>query len=94
MAPTVTRRMIEAFLKRPLTVDAEARRRVDALTARSQDVLRLLARGLTNAEMATALFISDTTVKTHVGRVLMKLGFRDRVQAVIFAYRIGFAGDE
>jgi len=57
LAPTVTRRMIEAFLKRPLTVDAEARRRVDALTARSQDVLRLLARGLTNAEMATALFI-------------------------------------
>jgi DNA-binding NarL/FixJ family response regulator len=93
LAPTVTRRMIEAFLKRPPTVDADARRRVSSLTAREQEVLRLLAQGLTNAEIATDLFVSETTVKTHVGRVLMKLGLRDCVQAVIFAYRTGFAGD-
>jgi len=93
LAPTVTRRMIEAFLKRPPVVDADTRRRLNALTAREQDVLRLVARGMTNAEIATDLFVSETTVKTHVGRVLTKLGLRDRVQAVIFAYRTGFAGN-
>jgi DNA-binding NarL/FixJ family response regulator len=91
LAPTVTRRMIEAFLERPRMVDAAARRRLASLTAREQEVLRLLARGLTNAEMATALYVSETTVKTHVGRVLMKLGLRDRVQAVIYAYETGLA---
>ena len=91
LAPTVTRRMIEAFLERPWVVDAAARRRLASLTAREQEVLRLLARGLTNAEMATDLHVSETTVKTHVGRVLMKLGLRDRVQAVIYAYETGLA---
>ena len=94
LAPAITRRMIEAFLHRPRTLDPDARRRVSALTAREHEVLRLLARGLTNAEMARALFVSETTVKTHVGRVLMKLGLRDRVQAVIFAYRTGLTDHE
>lgn len=89
LAPTVTRRMIEAFLERPRGVDATARRMLGSLTAREQEVLRLLARGLTNAEMARELYVSETTVKTHVGRVLMKLGLRDRVQAVIYAYETG-----
>jgi DNA-binding NarL/FixJ family response regulator len=89
LAPTVTRRMIEAFLERPRVVDTGARRMLGSLTAREHEVLRLLARGLTNAEIATELYVSETTVKTHVGRVLMKLDLRDRVQAVIYAYETG-----
>ena len=89
LAPTVTRRMIEAFLERPRLVDAGAQKRLKSLTTREQEVLRLLARGLTNAEIATELYVSETTVKTHVGRVLMKLDLRDRVQAVIYAYETG-----
>ena len=89
LAPTVTRRMIETFLQRPPLADTRERRMLDSLTAREQEVLRLLARGLTNAEIATELYVSETTVKTHVGRVLMKLGLRDRVQAVIYAYKTG-----
>ena len=89
LAPTVTRRMIESFLDRPRAVDARARERLASLTAREQETLRLLARGLTNAEIAADLYVSETTVKTHVGRVLMKLGVRDRVQAVIYAYETG-----
>jgi len=89
LAPQVTRRMIESFLQRPRVVDAGTRARLSTLTAREQETLRLLARGLTNAEIAAELFVSETTVKTHVGRVLMKLGLRDRVQAVIYAYETG-----
>ena len=89
LAPSVTRRMIEAFLERPVAVDEAARRRLDTLTSREQETLRLMARGLTNAEIAGELVVSETTVKTHVGRVLMKLGLRDRVQAVIYAYETG-----
>jgi DNA-binding NarL/FixJ family response regulator len=89
LAPTVTRRMIEAFLERPRLVNAGAQKRLKSLTSREQEVLRLLARGLTNAEIATELYVSETTVKTHVGRVLMKLDLRDRVQAVIYAYETG-----
>jgi DNA-binding NarL/FixJ family response regulator len=91
LAPSVTRRMIESFLNRPQVVDATARKRLETLTAREQETLALLARGLTNSEIAAELYVSETTVKTHVGRVLMKLGLRDRVQAVIFAYETGVA---
>jgi DNA-binding NarL/FixJ family response regulator len=87
LAPTVTRRRM--FLDRPRAVDAGARERLASLTARERETLQLVARGLTNAEIAADLFVSETTVKTHVGRVLMKLGVRDRVQAVIYAYETG-----
>jgi DNA-binding NarL/FixJ family response regulator len=90
LAPSVVTRMIAAFLERPRVVDAERQKRLESLTAREAEVLRLLGRGLTNAEIATELYVSETTVKTHVSRVLMKLDLRDRVQAVIFAYETGF----
>ena len=90
LAPSVTRRMIESFLeRRPRVLEAGEQQRLASLTSREQEVLRLLARGLTNAEIARELYVSETTVKTHVGRVLMKLGLRDRVQAVIYAYKTG-----
>jgi DNA-binding NarL/FixJ family response regulator len=92
LAPTVTRRIIESFLERPRAVDPEAHRALETLTHRERETLALLARGLTNAEIATELFVSETTVKTHVGRVLTKLGLRDRVQAVIYAYETGLVG--
>ena len=86
LAPTVTRRMIASFLERPRVLKAGEQQRLAALTSREQEVLRLLARGLTNAEIARELYVAETTVKKHVGHVLMKLGLRDRVQAVIYAY--------
>ncbi len=90
LAPSVTRRMIAAFLQRaPVTpVSTE---RFTRLTPREREILHLLARGLTNAEIADTLVVSETTVKTHVGRVLAKLELRDRVQAVIYAYEHGVA---
>jgi DNA-binding NarL/FixJ family response regulator len=88
LAPSVTRRLIEAFARRPAEL-APAPSRLAALTARERDVLLLLARGRTNAEIAAALFVSEATVKTHVGNLLAKLGLRDRVQAVILAYEAG-----
>ena len=89
LAPTVTRRMIASFLERPRALDPAARAKLEALTTREREVLSLVARGFSNAEIAGDLFVSETTVKTHVGRILMKLALRDRVQAVIFAYENG-----
>jgi DNA-binding NarL/FixJ family response regulator len=88
LAPSVTRRLIEAFARRPPEA-AVAPSRLASLTARERDVLLLLARGRTNAEIATELYVSEATVKTHVGNLLTKLGLRDRVQAVIVAYETG-----
>lgn len=87
LAPSVTRRLVEEFARRPTapaTSDA-----ADRLTEREREVLVLLARGLTNAEIADELFVGEATVKTHVSNVLTKLGLRDRVQAVVFAYENG-----
>jgi DNA-binding NarL/FixJ family response regulator len=88
LAPAVTRRVIAEFAERP-AVRRVPPRELDELTPREREVLVLLARGLTNAEIAEQLVVSDATIKTHVARVLMKLGVRDRVQAVIFAYEAG-----
>jgi DNA-binding NarL/FixJ family response regulator len=89
LAPSVTRRMIDSFVSTPRLRDSSGRRAFATLTKREREILLMLARGLTNAEIAAELFVSETTVKTHVGRVLMKLGLRDRVQVVIFAYEAG-----
>jgi DNA-binding NarL/FixJ family response regulator len=88
LAPSVTRRMIEEFVRRPRTTSAPPSVVTD-LTAREREVLQLIARGMSNAEIAEAFVVSETTVKTHVTHVLMKLGLRDRVQAVVFAYESG-----
>jgi DNA-binding NarL/FixJ family response regulator len=90
LSPTITRRVIERFAALPAgRPDLAAR--LDVLTAREREVLDLLARGLTNAEIATQMVIGEGTAKTHVAHVLAKLGLRDRVQAVIFAYESGLA---
>ena len=88
LSPSVTRRLIEEFASAPAR-SAPRPGALDALTAREREVLEAMARGLTNAEIAAALFVGETTVKTHVGRVLDKLQLRDRVQAVVLAYEIG-----
>jgi DNA-binding NarL/FixJ family response regulator len=85
--PVVTRRVIEAFGRRATASPPPAS--YEELTAREREVLTLLARGRSNAEIADELIVGDATVKTHVARVLMKLGLRDRVQAVVFAYEHG-----
>ncbi len=88
LAPTVTRRLIEAFVRRPPAL-APSPSLLASLTARERDILLQVARGRSNAEIAVALFVSEATVKTHVGHVLAKLGLRDRVQAAIMAYEAG-----
>jgi DNA-binding NarL/FixJ family response regulator len=88
LSPSVTRRVIDRMAALP-SGEAVLDRRVEQLTTREREVLEQLARGLSNAEIARALVIEESTVKTHVKRVLMKLGLRDRVQAVIFAYESG-----
>jgi DNA-binding NarL/FixJ family response regulator len=88
LAPSVTRRLIEAFAARPAAA-APSPSRLASLTPRERDILLLVARGQSNAEIAGALVVSEATVKTHVAHLLAKLGLRDRVQAVILAYETG-----
>jgi DNA-binding NarL/FixJ family response regulator len=85
LAPAVTKRLIERFTKAPPVATA-SHRMLAQLTGRELEVLRLIARGLSNAEIAAALTVSETTVKTHVAHLLMKLGLRDRLQATVLAY--------
>ena len=88
LAPPVTRRLIEEFARRP-TPPPEGPVELAELTAREREILTLIARGLTNAEIASEVVVGESTVKTHVGNILMKLGLRDRVQAVVLAYETG-----
>jgi DNA-binding NarL/FixJ family response regulator len=88
LAPAITRRLIEDFCRRP-PPSAAAPPAADELSPRELEVLRLLAQGMSNAEIAAELFLSEATVKSHVARLLGKLGLRDRVQAVVLAYESG-----
>lgn len=88
VAPSLTRRLVERFVLHA-PASAPAQRRLAALTEREREVLALVARGLANGEIADRLFVGETTVKTHLGRILTKLGLRDRIHAVIFAYESG-----
>jgi len=89
LAPSVTRRVIEEFVRHPPDAARTAPPEIEELTPRECEVLMLIARGLSNAEIAQSLVVSETTVKTHVARVLMKMELRDRVQAVVMAYESG-----
>ena len=88
LSPSVTRRVIDRMAQQP-TPDLAGQARVEVLTAREREVLLLLARGLSNREIAASLVVEESTARTHVKRILMKLALRDRVQAVIFAYETG-----
>ena len=88
-APSATRRLIAHFVATPPAAPAGPDERLAVLTAREREVLTLIARGLSNAEIALDLRVSEGTVKTHIGRILAKLGLRDRVQAVILGYECG-----
>lgn len=89
LSPSVTRRVIDRVASQPLIGDAAADERLAELTPREREVLELIAQGLGNREIAAALVVEETTVKTHVKRILSKLGLRDRVHAVILAYESG-----
>jgi RNA polymerase sigma factor (sigma-70 family) len=89
LAPELTRRLIERHVTATKS-EAALRERIGELTEREREILRLLTRGLSNAEIGSELFLSEATVKTHVTRVLQKLAVRDRVQAVVLAYESGF----
>ncbi|WP_262063830.1 response regulator [Streptomyces sp. STR69] len=89
LAPAITRRLIERFAQREEDRPAGLHRDLSGLTPRELEVLRLLATGLSNAELADRLLLSPTTIKTHIGRILSKLDLRDRVQAVVLAYETG-----
>jgi len=92
LAPSVTRRLIDLFTRGPRPATLHGAAGLDQLTGREREVLGLIIRGLSNAEMSASLHISGNTVKTHIARVLNKLGLRDRVHAVIFGYESGLAG--
>ena len=89
LAPAVTRAVIEEFVRHPPSLEKPPSR-IDRLTTREEEVLRLLTRGLSNAEIASDLVVSEATVRTHVAHVLRKLDLRDRVHTVIYAYETGF----
>ncbi|MCL3993186.1 response regulator [Streptomyces lavenduligriseus] len=89
LAPGITRRLIAEFSRLDGGGRAPLRRRVGELTERETEVLALIARGLSNAEIAERLVVAEQTVKTHVGRILVKLGLRDRTQAAVYAYESG-----
>jgi len=93
LAPEITRRLLNRFIRRP-PPSTRAPRELDDLSKRELEVLRLIAGGRSNAEIAAALFLTEATVKTHVNHLLTKLRLRDRVQAVALAYRTGFMDDE
>jgi DNA-binding NarL/FixJ family response regulator len=88
LSPSVTRRVIDRMAQQP-TPDLTGHTGLTALTSREREVLALIARGMSNREIATALTVEESTIRTHVKRILMKLGLRDRVQAIIFAYETG-----
>jgi len=92
LAPSVTRRLLERFAARPEITNLAPPAGLDLLTDREREVMALVVRGLSNAEIRRELYLSEPTVKTHVGRILMKLGVRDRVQLVVLAYEHGLAG--
>ena len=87
LAPSITRRLIEDFISRPISHVADPR--LDQLTAREREVLSMVARGLSNAELADELFMSHATAKTHVSHLLTKFAARDRAQLVVVAYETG-----
>jgi len=91
LAPSITRRLVERFA-RPVSASIADAGALRGLTPRETEVLRLMSNGLSNAEIGSALVVSEATVKTHVARILSKLEVRDRVQAVVIAYQSGFAG--
>jgi DNA-binding NarL/FixJ family response regulator len=88
LSPSVTRRVVDRMAQQP-TPDLAGLAKLDQLTSRERDVLELIARGLSNREIAAALVVEESTIRTHVKRIMMKLDLRDRVQAVIFAYETG-----
>jgi DNA-binding NarL/FixJ family response regulator len=88
LSPSITRRVIDRMAQQP-TPDLAGRARLEALTPREREVLARIARGLSNREIAAALAVGESTIRTHVKRILMKLDLRDRIQAVIFAYETG-----
>ena len=89
LAPAITRRLVEHYVRRPAPAAAAGHPALAELTPREVDILRHVARGLSNGEIAAELFLSEATVKTHVTRILSKLGLRGRVQAVVLAYETG-----